>query len=472
MAPYDQFRAYGNVYAARFGEYRFFVPSLPAPLDALNTVYLHCDPEGRPYRFRDFKKEFERLEIMENLRSCGSLLRNHFWEVSFKKTEDRLRLLEARELVVKNRRCFVIDPYGKYIHVVLHWVPHDVTVKCIRKKLRRFGRVPPMEREPKPSEQLRTLLVSLTLKEGLSVDNFPHKISFKDGMASLAVVVGGTPTCLRCSRKGHLRKNCHAPQCGLCARVGHRDSECGNDNVVPAALAVEVADAQPGDASRVEAPVGAHNVESSQRTSPAASESVAESEAMDVTRDQAALDSSGEAGALRDVTADGDQVFAEGSSSLPEASVSAAKLQSQVTGVASTLVRSQTEEPLRDAFAGGDAMSVDDSLSALAASVSIAESPSEPMDLAYDAATPGTSSEVGHRLDVLAGGERVESSQSAQAASESSSEDAGSQSEAMNVFGEEAAPAHATKESTSKGTSHLRTHKPKKGKKKKRQKKR
>ncbi|KAL3206095.1 hypothetical protein MRX96_040405 [Rhipicephalus microplus] len=60
---------------------------------------------------------------------------------------------------------------------------------------------------------------------------------------------------------------------------------------------------------------------------------------MDVTRDQAALDSSGEAGALRDVTADGDQVFAEGSSSLPEASVSAAKLQSQVTGVASTLVK-------------------------------------------------------------------------------------------------------------------------------------
>ncbi|KAL1452293.1 hypothetical protein MTO96_027934 [Rhipicephalus appendiculatus] len=288
----------------------------------------------------------------------------------------------------------------------------------------------------------RTLLASITLKEGLSADNFPHKVSFKSGVASLAVVVGGTPTCLRCSQKGHLRKNCHAPRCGLCARVGHRDSECGNDNFVPAAPAVEVANAQPADASRVEAPARAENVESLERSSPAANESVAESEAMDVTRDQAAPGSSGGAGPLHDVTAGGDQVFAEGSRSAPEASVSVAESQSEVTGVAyeeATPVRSEREEPLREVLAGGDAVAVEDSLSALAASVSIADSPSEPMDLAYDAATPGSSSGAGPRLDVLADGDCVQGSHSAQAASESSSEDAGSQSEAMNVSGDEAA---------------------------------
>lgn len=431
MAPPTQQEYGDNVNAARFGDYKFFVPPLPAQLNTLNTVYLHCDPEVRPYIFADFVDEFERLSILGNIRACGPYLRNHFWEVCFKTPDDRLRLLEARELEVKRRKCFVIDPQAKYIHVILHWVPRDVTVKCVRKVLRRFGRVCPMEPELKFAEKPQntewgTLLASITLKEGLSTDNFPHKVSFKNGMASLAVVVGGTPTCLRCSQKGHLRKYCRAPQCGLCARVGHFDFECGNDNVALAAPAAEVADAQPADAPRVEAAPGADylGVESVERSSPAASESVAESEAMDVTCDQAAPDSPGRAEPLRDVTAGGDHAFAEGS------------------------------------------------LSVSAASESIAESHTESMDLTHDEATPGTSSGVELRREVLAGGDRAEASQSAPAASESSSEDAGSQSEAMNASGDEAEPGPSTKEQSSKAKSYLRKYKPKKKKKKKRQKKR
>ncbi|KAH6934339.1 hypothetical protein HPB50_023031 [Hyalomma asiaticum] len=469
---------HGNVRAAKFGEYKFYVPLLPTYLNSLNTAYLHCDPQGRPYKLEDFVDEFDRLSMKERLKACGPYLRNHFWEVCFETPESRLKLLEARELRVKKRRCFVIDPQARYIHVILHWVPVDVKNRAVRHVLKRFGQVSRVSREPELTEQpqevkWRTLLVSITLKSGLSADDVPHKVSFKKGAFSLVIVVGGTPTCLRCCQKGHLRRNCRAPRCDLCARVGHTDKQCNREKVIPAALAGEVA--KPADQPGVETPAeaGHAGAESSERSAPATSESVAESQSdvMHVTFDEAAPETASKAEPLRDVFAGGDHVGAKDSLSEPAASESVADFQSEVMDVAheeGTLGIGKKEEPVREVLAGGDVAAAQGSQSALAASESIAESLLEAMDVTYDEATPGPSSGAEPLPDVVAGG--AEGPQSTPAACESSTEDAGSQSEGMDASGDEGEPGPSTKDKKPNPKTYLRKYKPKK-KKKRRQKK-
>ncbi|KAH7960466.1 hypothetical protein HPB49_020086 [Dermacentor silvarum] len=322
--------AHDSVSAAKFGEYKFFVPTLPTQLNSRRTAYLHCDPAGRPYKTDHFVDEFRRLSLLEKLKACGPFLRNHFWEVCFCTPEDLQPLLEARELRVKERRCFVIDPLGKYVHVVLHWVPLDVRDRTVRKVLKRFGKVSPVTRLPPefnarlPEVKWRTLFASMTLKEGLSMDNVPHKVSFKKGTSSLVVIVGRAPMCLRCSQKGHLRRNCKAPQCAFCARVGHVGADCPRESGPSVnEPAAEVTDAQPEDMDAscddAEAEVDHAGAECPGKSAPTASESAAEdpvsqSADMDVSCEEATPGTSSKEELRPDVRAGGDHVVAEGPS--------------------------------------------------------------------------------------------------------------------------------------------------------------
>ncbi|KAK8770231.1 hypothetical protein V5799_011525 [Amblyomma americanum] len=218
---------YDRVSAAKFVDYKFFVPPLPAPHQPQKTVFLHCDPDGRPYKFDDMVDEFKRLSLMEKLGGCGQYQRNHIWQVYFKDPDHLQPLLDAGELTVKGRRCLVIDPCFKRVHFILHWVPIDVRDRAVRRVVKRFGSVDHMVSEKVPAEaKWRSVWARVTLKDGLAMDDVPHLLRLKPGSMSLVVIVGREPLCLRCNQKGHLRRVCGAVRCGLCARVGHADVDC------------------------------------------------------------------------------------------------------------------------------------------------------------------------------------------------------------------------------------------------------
>lgn len=220
-----------RVSAAKFVDYKFFVPPLPSPHQLQHTVFLHCDPDGRPYKFEDLVDEFKRLSLIDKLGGCGSYQRNHIWEVYFKNPEHLQSLFDAGELTVKGRRCLVIDPCFKRVHFILHWVPIDMRDRAVRRALKPFGSVDHMLRETVPAERLpeakwTSLWVRVTLKDGVTMNDVPHLLSLKPGSKSLIVIVGREPLCLRCNQKGHLRRFCWVERCGLCARVGHADADC------------------------------------------------------------------------------------------------------------------------------------------------------------------------------------------------------------------------------------------------------
>lgn len=213
-------------------DYKFFIPPLPVSASSIKTAYLHCDLDGRPYDIHDFVEEFKRLSIFGSLRGCGVIQRNHFWNVWFRNAESLERLLEAKELTVKGKRCLVIDVRSREVYVRLHWVPPDVADRAVKKALRHFCSVRELERKPLPSADASaapkwtTLSARVTLREGLTAEDVPHRLGLKPGCSSLVTILGRLPLCLRCREKGHLRRECTAPRCALCARVGHADASC------------------------------------------------------------------------------------------------------------------------------------------------------------------------------------------------------------------------------------------------------
>ncbi|KAM7315563.1 hypothetical protein ISCGN_005346 [Ixodes scapularis] len=91
-------------------EYQVVLPSLPRGALALNTVILRCDSKNRPYRIEDFKQELERLNVLKEVASIGAYQMNHVWIVTLRSSAATYRLVSAKELTVKGRRCLVIDP--------------------------------------------------------------------------------------------------------------------------------------------------------------------------------------------------------------------------------------------------------------------------------------------------------------------------------------------------------------------------
>lgn len=67
--------------------------------------------------------------------------------------------------------------------------------------------------------------VSLMLKDGVSVADMPHMMDIY-GSQCLVLIPGRPPLCLRCSRIGHVRRQCRTPRCSECRRYGHTAERC------------------------------------------------------------------------------------------------------------------------------------------------------------------------------------------------------------------------------------------------------
>ncbi|KAM7290836.1 uncharacterized protein ISCGN_027424 [Ixodes scapularis] len=211
-------------------DYQFMLPPLPTGYVVLNTVFLHADMKGRPYRVEDFRDALHRHGTLPEVSAMGAYQMNHVWAVTFKSAEGKKKMLETTELIVKGRRCVVVDPSHQDVRVKLHWLLFNVADDDVREALTPYGRVLEVTRERWrvdgcQSVGTMTRTAVLRLKAGVTCEDIPHQLRV-GGELALVVVPGRAPLCLRCQQTGHIRKECRAPRCNLCRRFGHEATQC------------------------------------------------------------------------------------------------------------------------------------------------------------------------------------------------------------------------------------------------------
>ncbi|KAM7285689.1 hypothetical protein ISCGN_032576 [Ixodes scapularis] len=211
-------------------EYRIILPRLPSGMLVTNSLFLHADMTGRPYKATDFKDVLFSIIDRKDLIGLGPYQMSHVWMAVFANGAAKLKIKACEELLVKQKRCLIIDPCKEEIKLKLLWLPIPLPDSEIKKVLEPFGTVKDIKRERwrfSDLEETETLtrVVTLVLKEHLTVDKVPHTLTIF-GVNTLVVIPGRPPLCLRCKSIGHIRRQCRTPQCHNCWRYGHESEEC------------------------------------------------------------------------------------------------------------------------------------------------------------------------------------------------------------------------------------------------------
>ncbi|XP_070389095.1 uncharacterized protein [Dermacentor albipictus] len=210
--------------------YRYLLPTLPSGETMKECLFLHCDVAGRPYRLEDFRDPLQELGVLKDVTGIGPFQMTHVWLIKLRTPEVKEVLVRAGGLEVKGRFCAVIDPVQQDITLKVHWVPFHVTGEALKKAFDHYGEVKEVRQEDwkvRGFEQAEstTRIVRMTLRENLTPDSLPHLFKIFGGSV-LVVVPGRAPICLRCRRKGHIRRDCRVPRCSECREFGHEAHDC------------------------------------------------------------------------------------------------------------------------------------------------------------------------------------------------------------------------------------------------------
>lgn len=216
--------------ASSSDEYRVVLPRFPDGKMCLNSVFLHADLMGRPYRAVDFRDGLKDIVDMTDVVSIGQFQMSHIWMITLASMAATEKMKRIGQLTVKGRKCLVLDPNAKDIRVRLLWLPTYLEDRRVVEALEPYGKVRNIVREKwrvPGMEHLETMNreVSMTLHDAVSSSDLPHMIKVY-GVQSLVIVPGRPPLCLRCKKVGHIRKQCRAPKCTKCNKFGHEDNEC------------------------------------------------------------------------------------------------------------------------------------------------------------------------------------------------------------------------------------------------------
>ncbi|XP_077536275.1 uncharacterized protein LOC144148638 [Haemaphysalis longicornis] len=210
--------------------YKIILPRLPTGNVVLNTVFLHADLKGRPYRAPDFRDALARVINLRDVLCIGQYQMSHVWMLTCVSNSVKQKLVQLEHITVKGLKCMVFDPETRNIKMKLLWVPRHLDNRRISEALEPFGTTQSVAREMwrcPGMDHMETGAreVSLTLKDGVSVADIPHMMDIY-GSQCLVLVPGRPPLCLRCNRIGHVRRQCRTPRCTECRRYGHTAERC------------------------------------------------------------------------------------------------------------------------------------------------------------------------------------------------------------------------------------------------------
>lgn len=96
---------------------------------------------------RGFSVRFRNVGVLNETAALGSFQMNHVWMARMKSLSAKHRLLAAKELQVKGKRCLFLDPNKAELRIRIHWVPYDVANDCIRSALEGYETVEEVSRE-------------------------------------------------------------------------------------------------------------------------------------------------------------------------------------------------------------------------------------------------------------------------------------------------------------------------------------
>ncbi|XP_050042171.2 uncharacterized protein [Dermacentor andersoni] len=212
------------------GNYKVVLPRLQSGNTILNSVFLHADLAGRPYRATDFHDALLSVLNATDILGAGQYQMSHLWLVTCVNSIAKQKLVGKCELLVKGLKCLVIDPECKNIKMELLWLPPHLKQRRIVEALEPYGTVQSITREMWRCDgmegwQMTNRDVVFTLKDGVSASNLPHLLSIY-GHQCLILVPGRPPLCLQCNRVGHIRRQCRTLRCSNCHRYGHRADAC------------------------------------------------------------------------------------------------------------------------------------------------------------------------------------------------------------------------------------------------------
>ncbi|CAN7994986.1 unnamed protein product [Ixodes hexagonus] len=212
-------------------DYRIILPRLPTGMLVTNSLFLHADMSGRPYKAPDFKEALFSIIEREDLIALGSYQMNHVWMAVFANGAAKNKVKAYQELEIKQKRCIVIDPSKEEVKLKLLWLPPQLPESEVKRALEPYGTVKEITREKwrfSDFEDAATLtrFVTLVLKEDVPVDKVPHTLTIY-GVNTLVVIPGRPPLCLRCRAIGHIRRQCFTPRCRVRPfRPYHRGMRC------------------------------------------------------------------------------------------------------------------------------------------------------------------------------------------------------------------------------------------------------
>ncbi|KAG0433283.1 hypothetical protein HPB47_020058 [Ixodes persulcatus] len=211
-------------------EYKILLPPLPDGKLLENSLILHGDPSARPYRIDDFGPALKKIINPNELASLGAYQYNHVWLLTVRSAKEKERLLQLREIQVKNKTCLIIDGSKTALSMKVHWVPTSVPDANVASAFSTFGKIKSIVRDKwhySGFEQVETTtrILSIELNEGVTADSLPHQLKIL-GTTVLVSVPGRAPQCLRCRQVGHVRGQCRAPWCSACRKFGHDPEDC------------------------------------------------------------------------------------------------------------------------------------------------------------------------------------------------------------------------------------------------------
>ncbi|XP_077486752.1 uncharacterized protein LOC144098070 [Amblyomma americanum] len=191
---------------------------------------VHADLKGRPYGAPDFRDALAQILDLREILCIGQYQMSHVWMVTCESSSSKQKLVNKAEFPVEGLRCMVFDPDNKNVKVKLLWLPRYMEHRRIVEALEPYGTVQSVEREKwrcPGMEHMETANreLSLTLKDGVSASTLPHTLNVY-GVQALVLIPGRSPLCLRCSRVGHVRRQCRTPRCTQCRRFGHTAENC------------------------------------------------------------------------------------------------------------------------------------------------------------------------------------------------------------------------------------------------------
>lgn len=116
-------RASQDLVASTVEEYRMLLPVFPASVATEDTLVLHADLVGRPYRLEDFKAPLLQILTGEDLACLGPYKFNHLWIVTLRTKAARDKLLKKERMTVKGKTCLILNPKESVVKIKIHWLP-------------------------------------------------------------------------------------------------------------------------------------------------------------------------------------------------------------------------------------------------------------------------------------------------------------------------------------------------------------